>query len=128
MNKEKLRFNLYYFWYKVKTPVIVIFAIVFFPITIIWGAIESYFLFVWNSDFDFCRDNKYPYPWSKRHGWFGQFEEHRIVKGWKKRARKVERIRKKMNDISAVKNMIKDADNRREFRRLYKNLENAVKQ
>lgn len=30
MNKEKLRFNLYYFWYKVKTPVIVIFAIMFF--------------------------------------------------------------------------------------------------
>lgn len=29
MNKEKLRFNLYYFWYKVKTPVIVILALTY---------------------------------------------------------------------------------------------------
>lgn len=128
MNKEKLRFNLYYFWYKVKTPVIVILAIVFFPITIIWGAIDSYFMFVWDSDFNFCWDNKYPYPHSKRHGWLGDLEEHRIVKGWKKRARKAERIRKKMHDISIVKDMIKDVDNKRESRRLHKNLENAVKQ
>lgn len=128
MNKEKLRFNLYYFWYKVKTPVIVILAIVFFPITIIWGAIDIYFMNAWDNDYNWCRDNKYRYPFSKRHGWLGEFEEHRIVKGWKKHARKVERIRKKMHDISIVKDMIKDVDNRREFRRLYKNLENAVKQ
>lgn len=128
MDKEKLRFNLYYFWYKVKTPVTVILAIVCFPITIIWGAIEIYLMLVWDSDFDFCRDNNYRYPYSKRHGWLGEFEEHRIIKGWKKRARKAERIRKKMHDISKVKDMIKNVDDRREFRRLYKNLENAVKQ
>ena len=128
MNKEKLRFNLYYFWYKVKTPVIVILAIVFFPITIILGTIESYLVFVWDNDFDWCYNNNYRYPCSKKHGWFGDFEEHRIVKGWKKRARKAERIRKKMHDISKVKDMIKDVDNRRESRRLHKNSENAVKQ
>lgn len=128
MNKEKLRFNLYYFWYKVKTPVIVILAIMFFPITIIWGAIDIYFVNAWDNDYDWCHNNNYQYPFSKKHGWLGDFEEHRIVKGWKKRARKVERIRKKMHDISIVKDMIKDVDNRREFRRLYKNLENAVKQ
>lgn len=92
------------------------------------GAIDIYFINAWDNDFHWCHNNNYRYPYSKKHGWFGDFEEHRIVKGWQKRARKAERIKKKMHDISAVKNMIKDADSKREFRRLYKNLENAVKQ
>lgn len=128
MNKEKLRFNLYYFWYKIKEPVVVLLAIIFLPITIIWLFVEYYISLCWFQDREWCKQNHYEYPYSKKHWWFGDFEEHRIVKGWKKRARKAERIRKKMHDISKVKDMIKDVDNRREFRRLYKNLENSVKQ
>ena len=128
MNKEKLRFNLYYFWYKIKEPVVVLLAIIFLPITIIWLFVDFYISWCWLQDWNWCQENHYGFPYSKKHWWFGDLEEHRIVRGWQKRMRKAERIRKKMHDISIVKDMIKDADSKREFRRLYKNLENAVKQ
>ena len=129
MNKEKLRFGLYFFWYKIKTPLFVIMAFILFPITIPLGFFFLYRDLVSTIDQEWCYRNNYriPYIDTKMRGFLGDVEEeirtHRLVKKWRKRARKVERVKRRRKDISIVKDIIKDVDNKRERRRFYKNLE-----